>query len=619
MNVKVKHLAAATLLALGACHSIAPAQQRWLELESDHFVLRTDVDEEEARAALVSLEQTREVFLRALPWSGSKPPPARPLTVVELADLAELHQFTKPEVDGFVSDYGMAERVVVLSAERETAQQPVLNHELAHAVAGLMLRRQPAWFAEGIACFLQNTRKDPDAARDLVGEIDEERVQWLAQHTAMSAEQVLSIPGAAELPDRDGARFESTAYELVFALFNQRNAGLAAYMRMLAHGDDPGAAFAAAFPDLTPARLDELARAAQTPGVHFAKLGVPLLPYQGKLEVRAMTPVAIHAQLAALYALSPGLDDRTGAKARAEAELKLALQADAHDPEALAVRFYLGMPREQARALAQEAVALHPDSFRAQLLLARLLGEMEQRSPGIAQERLQAAEAAAKLAPEEPRALAMHAAALAEQHRGAEALPIAQRAVALDPSDPNGLAILALAQAESGMAAEARASLSRAAERATENAPREFLAMLRELGARLDREQQASASQQEAAAMLAKQQPSTTESSTAKPSAAAVPRADVEPGHALVKLDRPPVRGECGQPGPAFFGKPKSKRAEVRAIIEDDGKLLEVQKVSGDEAAVQAIRQYLSTCSYEPGRRGGQPVRAALVQIFTFP
>ena len=84
-------------------------------------------------------------------------------------------------------------------------------------------------------------------------------------------------------------------------------------------------------------------------------------------------------------------------------------------------------------------------------------------------------------------------------------------------------------------------------------------------------------------------------------------------------IDRPPVRGGCTQPGPALFAPPRSKRAEVRAVIEDDGKLLRVEKVRGDDEVIEAIRRYFATCTFEPGRRGGQPVRAALDQIFTFP
>ena len=149
------------LCALLACarHPRAPDPLAWIELQSDHFTLRTDLGEAEAREVAGQLELVRAALIGASPWR-SKSPMAGRLHVIDLASKDELSEFAAEGIDGFVTADAFGERILVMSAERSPEQQTVLKHEMAHVIANEFLVRNPRWVAEGIASYLETMQFD---------------------------------------------------------------------------------------------------------------------------------------------------------------------------------------------------------------------------------------------------------------------------------------------------------------------------------------------------------------------------------------------------------------------------------------------------------------------------
>src|SRR5512141_1254112 len=90
------------LLVVVACaHGPRPIQpEGWRELQTDHFVLRTDLPAPDARRTAVDLEEVRAALLAA-GWHGNNPRPGRTQVIV-LADDRELQEYALKGIEGFV-------------------------------------------------------------------------------------------------------------------------------------------------------------------------------------------------------------------------------------------------------------------------------------------------------------------------------------------------------------------------------------------------------------------------------------------------------------------------------------------------------------------------------------
>src|SRR5260221_8801934 len=91
------------LILLAACAHVSPSTDpaTWIELESEHFVLRTDLPADDARSAIADLERVR-LGLLATGWHAKVAAPGK-TAVVELATSAELREFAVPRLEGFVA------------------------------------------------------------------------------------------------------------------------------------------------------------------------------------------------------------------------------------------------------------------------------------------------------------------------------------------------------------------------------------------------------------------------------------------------------------------------------------------------------------------------------------
>src|SRR4051812_36004380 len=148
------------LVLLVACahasRSTDPAN--WRELESDHFVVRTDMPAQDAQGAIADLERLRLALL-ATGWHSNVAAPGK-TSVVVLSSSGELREFAVPRLEGFVAEDAFERPIMVVSADRDAAEQTILKHELAHVITNEFLVAKPRWVAEGLACYLETLRFD---------------------------------------------------------------------------------------------------------------------------------------------------------------------------------------------------------------------------------------------------------------------------------------------------------------------------------------------------------------------------------------------------------------------------------------------------------------------------
>ncbi|MFY0563729.1 DUF1570 domain-containing protein [Archangium lansingense] len=149
----------------------------WLEVESEHFTLRTDLSIEEARKAASYLEQTRIALLSAAWPSAAQRQMAR-VTVYVLAESSDFESLFPRRVSGFFSLQGHEPLIVLHGppktweqrfSRRSEASSSTLKHELTHHLSTYVLLRQPRWLSEGLAQFLETLRLSEDGRTAILG------------------------------------------------------------------------------------------------------------------------------------------------------------------------------------------------------------------------------------------------------------------------------------------------------------------------------------------------------------------------------------------------------------------------------------------------------------------
>jgi len=422
----------------------------FLEVHSDHFRLRTDLPEAEARQAVIELERVRNAFLVSL-FSPDLDAGA-PLDVVALADVEEMAEFAPPRTLGFFAQSSTGHRMIALSGD-DPAGSVVLRHELAHHLLYLAIPRQPRWFSEGVACYLETTRYDRSRGQWVVGELDQRRLEFSARNPVTHWDAVLKM-GPQYMSGNPGRAyaFETHSWLLFHFLANTHPAETDSFLGRLQARMDPVAAFTASYPGLNEQRIGEGVHAYLNGGKYVQRFfSVPEPPVQ--IGVRRLSTAETHALRARLLAakMMPGW------LRPARTEIALALSADPGEPEALALDFEITeRPLADQIESARTAVALHPDDARAALLLAERLPAGDERHLAI--------ERALELAPDDPDALRLGAFDSLEGDRFPEALERARRGQRVAPTNPRALHALAAALAANGRCAEASQVEQRALE-----------------------------------------------------------------------------------------------------------------------------------------------------------
>lgn len=518
----------------------------WVEVTTEHFVLRTDLPPDDARQAAADLERVRSALLAAA-WHSSKEPVGR-TQVVELADDRELREFARKGLEGFVASDAFDEPIMVVSASQE--DQQIFKHELSHIVTRGYLVSKPRWVDEGIACYLETLKLDGRSGKFEVGGLSRDRLAFLRQYPVLDYTSVLHTGREAEVMEAQaGYAFESGAWLIVHYLVDTRPRQFDAFLGRLARGERADQAFQAEFTDLDEATLRSAIAAYWKSG--SVQLGAGNAPqWTGPLELRPMDPAEVYALRADLFRLAPGyrIGERAGPM---KAEIDRALAIDPGNPRALE----LSKDADPA-----PAIAAHPDDWRTWVLVSD-----RKNNPA-------AIEQAARLAPENAGVLARLSIIDANRGAASRALAHAMRAAELAPGRSDVLDVLAQALSVNKRCDEARDVEQRAIDALSDAAPPSAVRML---GQRM-------------------------EWISVNCGAQGLER----------RVVTSVVRKGCSRPLPRATSRDHVDGGiTVEFTIREDGTVADVVlKGSATARLMEAVKKHIESCTFEPTRDGGKPI-----------
>ena len=263
------------LLLLAAAASAGPAQTGWTEAQTLHVTLKTDLRPDDARRAAVMVERTRAALL-ASAWPGATLLQPERIEVVVLSNHQEFQTYLGENTAGeFIEGaypptiflYGgpeQWERRETLELEETTS---ILKHELSHHLAAFFYRRQPRWFAEGLAQFLETLRFSEDGKTATLGDINLHAVRSYNRWRTFTVADALAW-GSTFNPEDQGSvmGIYGLSWLLVHWLYNTHPDEFARYQTLLVKGIDPDKAWKATFPRLVPSEVD-------TELNHYARYG----------------------------------------------------------------------------------------------------------------------------------------------------------------------------------------------------------------------------------------------------------------------------------------------------------------------------------------------------------
>ncbi len=443
---------AAILAAIMGCATsvafVCPARggPAWRDIGSDHFVLRTDLELEEATRLLARLERLRTAVVSAL--FDEVPPSRSGVEVVAFRSEATYRAFAPPGVDAYYLRSAGGPPRIVLAGRLDSRQRAMLAHELTHHYLSSVFVRQPRWFSEGLSTLMEPVGDQGDGPLITVGQPPAARLTRLRNPTSRVTTRELLEWEGGPTPKHPALDYYGASWLLVHYLASRSPDRFADLQRRLSRGESPDAAWRGAFPDWDPARpraLEGLDQALEAYLYAEAQTRTRQVPETWDQEplVRLIPPAEVHAIRLALWNLGP---DKGIPALRTE--VTEALSEDPDHP--LALQRQAALTGEPPLPLARRAVSSHPDDPRAWTFLAGALTGDEN-----AAERLQAYQAAARLA--EGNAAALHnlSIELLSQGRSGQALPVAREAVRLAPWSPPLLDGYAAVLADLGLCAQA--------------------------------------------------------------------------------------------------------------------------------------------------------------------
>jgi len=531
----------------------------WLELETEHFTLRTDLPEEDARRAITDLELIRNALLAA-GWHGETASPAH-IVVVAVASERELHEVLVDSVNGMASSDRFGQRMIFVSGGGNLLDSEEVKHEVTHALMSEYLVTNPRWVGEGIACLMETLDIDRRNGRAVRGGSPRQRRSWLANRKRfrlmrgerMDVNWSLEIMGMGSAVSVDnGYEFETLSWALVHWLVDTEPKKFDAFLARLARGEGMWTAFSSAFPGMDETQIAKAMERYVVYANTMGKTAFPVKAWSGPEVLRKMPPAEVHALRAELFAVFGERPDR---EEKLEEELALARLADPAHP------LMLALSKSRDLTLATER---HPEDWRSWVI-------WYDENKDVA-----AIRKAAELAPNNAGVLARLAVAEQEEGQSAKALELAKRAVSISPG-PFELHSLAAVYEKNGRCAEAIVHEERAAEALPDRVDPRLPALLR---ARLG----------EITARCGK--------------------GDLI-GTSVQTMEVEPVLRTCRQP--LYVSPSSAKSISVEFTIREDGTVAAVAiQGARDNKESGMLRQFVESCSFEPVIVDGTPRRVQL-------
>jgi tetratricopeptide (TPR) repeat protein len=421
----------ALVLALIGLTGPASAEEAWVRARSPHAEVLSNGTATQARRAAEHVEAVRRVFAAALAPLPLAVEEARPPLVLVFRDrgsfsgVLPLRDNEPQQIDGLI--LGGTDRTYLVVHLAAVDFEAALAHEYAHHLLNPVLAAQPPWLGEGLAELLAGATVWPGSAT--IGRPSEGHVRRIARDGLMPLRELLAVGYLSATYQGDRRElFYAQSWALVHWIVAGGHggvAGLVAYTKAIADGDDPATAFTRSFgvtPDAAQASLASYVATRPLPTISVAlpesaaiaataDAAVPAIPVLlppvdvapvdpaemdavlgdvllrgGRVaEARARFSRAVAAGHAAAHEGLAAADLRDGKLAEARRHIESALAADPDDARALqrraehivrevALRGDVIGDAETQRAVAvlERALAADPDLADAAELLARL-------------------------------------------------------------------------------------------------------------------------------------------------------------------------------------------------------------------------------------------------------
>ncbi len=461
LGLSFPRLTAGGLLLFGwAFAANAETATGWSEVQTPHVTLKSDLHPDDARRAALAVERTRAALLAAA-WPGAQLLQPEHIEVIVFSNHQDFERYFGTRVGAvFIHGtypptaflYGTPEKWEhreTLALEETTS---TLKHELTHHLAAYIYRRQPRWFSEGLAQFLETMRVSEEGKTATLGDVNLQGYRDYNTHRTLTVADALAWSGKLDAQDEaTTAGLYGISWLLVHWLYNTHPEEFARYQTLLVKGIDPDKAWKAVFGTLATSDIDTALNLFSHHG-EYRNVSVSIPEADVRVvRARPMTSAEVHATRATSALAAAGMQVKGAAQfAEAQAELGAALADDPGNVRALLMRMGMVKPEERM-ALGRRAAEAHPDDGLAWLALAQTLTE----APGNWDESVQALKKATELLPDNPTAFNNLAWMYVQKGRAPEALPLAITAARMAPWDAFTLDTLAAALAGVGRCSEA--------------------------------------------------------------------------------------------------------------------------------------------------------------------
>jgi tetratricopeptide (TPR) repeat protein len=416
-----------------------PNSDSWQRFRTDHFELTTDLPNKPAVEAALALERTRTALLLAV-WSRMETSrQTERVRVVVLADGSDFERYFGKRVEGVHIQVGR--ELIALKRGPEHWERrylggeyvtSVLRHEIAHHLAAGIYGRQPRWFAEGLAQYLEAVVIEPTGERAWVGRPNPAAFGEFRRFWSIGVKDALAWSqfDPRETASRVGGLY-GISWMMVQWMRNEQPELFVAYQTALVRGLDPERAWADTFGSPGFENLDEqLDNYTKSGRFRVDEINLstpPVLPVPVSI-----TPADVHALRAQLAIVGHRTDPRRQElEEEAKQELLTALALEPGHAAALSLwRSFGRLPNEELVQRLRDQVRRRPDDGEAWLFMASLLDADECEA---------ALRQAVALLAGQARAYNELAWYLVQSGRAEEALPMATKAAYLAPRDPEVL------------------------------------------------------------------------------------------------------------------------------------------------------------------------------------
>jgi hypothetical protein len=349
-----RDIARAVILGL-LLGGVARADSGWREIRGPHVVLRTDLGSGAAREAALTVERFRAQIIAAA-WPRATLPAVDRIEVTVFANGLDFEHHPRRNIDGvffhtlppFAVMHGHPEKWEHRATLATPETTSILRHELVHDLAASIYRRQPRWFAEGLAQFLETVRTGEDGKTVLVGAANLSAIQKYRSFRSLRVADALGWSGKLDgMPEATIHGLYGLSWVMVHWLYNEHPDQFAQLQGLLARGIDPDKAWKIILPDLKTADLDVALNQYLSHG-NYQEYLAPFTDPRPPLEEIPLSEADVHAERARVaLAASRSTTDRAAHQEEAQRELATAFKLDPTNANALVLRFELAAAKER--------------------------------------------------------------------------------------------------------------------------------------------------------------------------------------------------------------------------------------------------------------------------------